>query len=747
MTPCAARFAPVSSSSNALRPWRVAALAIVASLLTACGGGGGGGGGGNANVFPRASFTATPVSGTPPLAVAFNASASSDADGTITGYTWNFGDSTSATGVTANHTYTAIGTYTATLTVTDNRGATADTTRTIQVTTPNLPPTASFQFVPTGGAAPLLVFFDGSQSTDPEGPVADYLWDFGDGTGTVTGKTPTHTFAASGAFTVRLTVSDPQGLTGTTTQVVTVTAGSGVGNVTVSGRVTYERVPFSSAISSGLNYANTSAQPAREIVVELLSPAQAVLAIATTDSNGSYAFTAPANTNVFVRAKAQSLRGSSPTRNIRVLNNTNGNALYVLDGAPFNTGTTNQTRNLLAASGWGGSSYTGTRAAAPFAILDTLYSAVEFILDNGNAALNLPALDVFWSTQNNPSSGDVTLGNIESTLYRTGSVGGPPAGIYVLGLQNNDTDEYDQHVLAHEFNHFLEDSISRTDTPGGSHSSNDRLDLRLAFSEGFANAFSAMVLNDPLYSDSLGSQQAQRFSLNLESNAASPAGWYNETSIQSMAWDFYDSAADGSDALALGYLPMFEAFTGPLKDGPALTSVYPFLASLKGRAGAPVAAINTLAGSQSINATDIYGTGETNSGSVSQALPIYTTLTLNGGSQAVCGTTTAGVYNRIGNRLFLKFTLSAARSVNIRAQYTATGSTAPFTPVPDPDIVLYRSGYLAIAEMTGANEETLTRALEAGEYVVEVYEWSHIDPTFLASQRRGNTCFNVSITG
>ena len=67
--------------------------------------------------------------------------------------------------------------------------------------------------------------------------------------------------------------------------------------------------------------------------------------------------------------------------------------------------------------------------------------------------------------------------------------------------------------------------------------------------------------------------------------------------------------------------------------------------------------------------------------------------------------------------------------------------------MPDPDIVLYRNGYLAIAEMTDANEETLTRALEAGEYVVEVYEWSHIDPTFSASQRRGNTCFNVSITG
>ena len=69
---------------------------------------------------------------------------------------------------------------------------------------------------------------------------------------------------------------------------------------------------------------------------------------------------------------------------MRVLNNTNGNALYVLDSAAFNTGTANQTKNLLAGSGWGGTSYTGVRAAAPFAILDTLLTATDFVVDNGN---------------------------------------------------------------------------------------------------------------------------------------------------------------------------------------------------------------------------------------------------------------------------------------------------------------------------------------------------------------------------
>jgi hypothetical protein len=500
-------------------------------------------------------------------------------------------------------------------------------------------------------------------------------------------------------------------------------------------------------VTLGLNYANTSAQPIREAVVELIQSGGGTLATTTTDSNGNYSLTAPANTSVFVRVQAQSRKTTTPARNIRVQNNTNGNALYVLDSAVFNSGTTNQTKDLFAGSGWGGTNYTGIRGAAPFAILDTLLAAARFVVDNGNATLDLPGLDVFWSPQNNSSSGDVTLGQIESTLYTTGSTGGPAAGIYVLGDENVDTDEYDQHVLAHEFQHFLEDTISRTESPGGPHSPNDRLDLRVAFSEGFANAFSAMVLNDPLYSDSLGSQQSRRFSFSMESNATSPAGWYNEASIQSVTWDLYDAATDGSDAVALGYKPMYEALTGRLRSGPALTSVYPFITDLKGQAGAPVAAIDTLVTSQGMRVTDAWGTGETNDGSLPRVLPLYAQLTLNGGPQSVCGTSAVGTYNKIGNRFFLRFSLAAARAVTVRAQYTSIGSTAPFAPEPDPDIVLYNNGFLGIAESTANGEETLTRTLEAGEYVIEVYEWSHLDPTYSAAERRGDTCFNVSVTG
>ncbi|MGN7799273.1 PKD domain-containing protein [Leifsonia sp. 22587] len=85
--------------------------------------------GGGTNQPPTASFTA----GANGLAVSVDGSASSDPDGTISSYSWNFGDGGTATGVSAGHTYAAAGTYTITLTVRDNAGATATTTRQVTV--------------------------------------------------------------------------------------------------------------------------------------------------------------------------------------------------------------------------------------------------------------------------------------------------------------------------------------------------------------------------------------------------------------------------------------------------------------------------------------------------------------------------------------------------------------------------------------------------------------------------------------
>jgi PKD repeat protein len=101
------------------------------------------------NKLPIASFTASPTSGRAPLAVRFDGSASNDPDGSITAYAWAFGDGGTATGATAIHQYTASGAHTAKLTVTDDSGANASSTRTITVT---LPPKLTSSKVSAGKA-------------------------------------------------------------------------------------------------------------------------------------------------------------------------------------------------------------------------------------------------------------------------------------------------------------------------------------------------------------------------------------------------------------------------------------------------------------------------------------------------------------------------------------------------------------------------------------------------------------------
>ena len=163
------------------------------------------------NVPPVASFSASPTSGEAPLEVSFNASASHDSDGSIVSYVWVFGDGENGSGATATHTYSAVGTYSAQLTVTDDDGVTDSTSRSIQVSpVPNIPPTASFTASPSSGDAPLTVEFDASASSDPDGTVISYEWTFGDGEH-VSGVTATHVYTNPGSYTAVLTVTDDDG--------------------------------------------------------------------------------------------------------------------------------------------------------------------------------------------------------------------------------------------------------------------------------------------------------------------------------------------------------------------------------------------------------------------------------------------------------------------------------------------------------------------------------------------------------
>ena len=175
-----------------------------------------------ANQAPTAHVSANPISGTAQLNVTFSGSGSSDPDGTISNYSWSFGDGSGANGMVVDHTYTSAGQYTAVLTVTDNDGAADSASVAITVAAAaNQAPTADISAVPVNSASLLTMSFDASGSSDPDGSIVNYDWNFGDGT-VGSGKTAAHTYTTAGQYTAVLTVTDNDGATDTDAVVITV---------------------------------------------------------------------------------------------------------------------------------------------------------------------------------------------------------------------------------------------------------------------------------------------------------------------------------------------------------------------------------------------------------------------------------------------------------------------------------------------------------------------------------------------
>ncbi|WP_448231840.1 PKD domain-containing protein [Microbacterium lacticum] len=153
-------------------------------------------------------------------ACAFDGSGSSDPDGSIASFAWDFGDGGTATEASPTHQYVASGSYSVSLTVTDDRGGSNTVSHPVEVTVPvNADPVAGFESSCDASGA---CAFDGSGSSDPDGSIASFAWDFGDG-GTATEASPTHQYVASGSYSVSLTVTDDRGGSNTVSHPVEVT--------------------------------------------------------------------------------------------------------------------------------------------------------------------------------------------------------------------------------------------------------------------------------------------------------------------------------------------------------------------------------------------------------------------------------------------------------------------------------------------------------------------------------------------
>ncbi len=171
---------------------------------------------------PVAKASASPASGIMPLPVNFSSDGSYDPNGTIASHYWDFADGSNSTEANPSHTYSAKGNYTATLVVKDNNGLSASTTVAIAVSAPNQAPVAKAAATPASGYAPLAVSFSSAGSSDSDGSIVSYSWAFGDGTSS-TSSNPSHTYSTPGSYIAVLTVTDNQGVQGTSSPVTITT--------------------------------------------------------------------------------------------------------------------------------------------------------------------------------------------------------------------------------------------------------------------------------------------------------------------------------------------------------------------------------------------------------------------------------------------------------------------------------------------------------------------------------------------
>ena len=507
----------------------------------------------------------------------------------------------------------------------------------------------------------------------------------------------------------------------TTTITGTPTLNDGILNI--RGKITFDNVGVN-ANKVGLDYRNITRQPSRQVVVKAIGSRGEVITQTTTDDRGEYQLNKlPENVNLKIRVYAQMKKGTGHvTWDVGVIDNTNGDSAYVMEGSLSSTGTVNSVRNLNASLGWNLSRryYSSARVAAPFAILDSVYTAMQKVV-SAESKIDFPTLKINWSV-NNVSAGNGTPQELRDGQIITSHYDGENK-LYILGDEGADTDEFDNHIIIHEWGHYFEAKFSRADSIGGGHSEGDMLDMRLAFGEGFGNAFSAIATDDPIYYDSYGQSQAIGWSMNIENGKPNRPGWYSEASIQRILYDLYDSDDDGADTLSLGFTPIYDVLVGAQKQTPAFTSIFSFITALQEQNSGDKRAINAILQSEDISEIkDAYGTAHHQ---------LYLKMNSQRGAN-VCTSTTYGTSNKVNTHKYVLFSLAQTGNYTVRLSQT-NGRTA------DPDFDLYRTSPF---ELIGIEEEIKFQyeegryQLKAGDYILDVSDYNNLR----------ESCFNIRVT-
>ena len=508
-----------------------------------------------------------------------------------------------------------------------------------------------------------------------------------------------------------------------------------VTSVSVSGKLTYDRVPHTQ--DSTLDYANTAALPIRGVIVEAVDAAEQVIASAMSDEDGDYRLSLDADTDIRLRVKAQLLSTADASWDVKITDNTDNDALYALQGSLASTGNrAAQTRDLHAAHGWTGQSYGETRSAAPFAILDNIYTAIQsFAAVDPN--IDFPELEVHWSTRNRSAFGNLSDGSIGSSAYHRD---GDSGAIFILGQENVDTDEYDQHIIIHEWGHYFEHQMSRADTIGGPHSLSDRLDPRVAFSEGWGNALSAIITGDPIYRDSSGPEQGTGFTYDVEAEEIDQPGWFTEASIGAIVYEVFNRNSNGVNDIASGLAPLYTVMRNETyRTSPVFTTIFAFADGLRDEGSLSSGDVDALLEAHSISGVGANGSGEINNGAIQSALPVYKEVGLNGDAVQFCSLDDAGIFNKLGNRDFTFLTLPQDMDVTISVTKVSGREDR------DPDFNIWQAGELLHSVSTvSVNEDSFQGHLTAGDYIIEAFDSFNVSGTFV---QRGDSCYDLTVDG
>ncbi|WP_420125233.1 hypothetical protein [Longimicrobium sp.] len=451
------------------------------------------------------------------------------------------------------------------------------------------------------------------------------------------------------------------------------------------GTIVYEKIPVG---RNGLQVDAPVRTPAAGVKVEIVaSPARTVLGSGWTDEKGGYSIPVrvPRQAQVYVRALAQ-------TENAAVVR-AGDRAEFSIVSEPFGVGRERTVRRDLLATD-------SSRVAGAFNIAVTIWRA-NSLVRSAKPDVNLPRVEVRWDT-----------------TYMGGTFFRPSEEVaFINGQRGRDSDEYDDHVIAHEYGHFLMSSFSRESSPGGNHSIGEQLDPRLAWSEGWGNFFGAATTGNAHYIDT-GMNRGRPvvlLSMDLEDDVPTGdrPGIWSEHSVAGVLWDWFDDAPEEGDSVALGFIPLWNAFAELAKEPDVYLLRFANLLAAATKQNRQLQAGLAARGIA-------YAPGE----NPRAPEPFPTPLASGTPVEGAVDSRRSRRSNLWGSSAHYWFVVTEAAQASITLKIVTARDTAH----ADLDLYLYDADGEPVAHSNDVNgvggTERISRRLEPGYYRVEVRSWS-----------------------